>query len=98
MYYSELESPLLRIHDFFGVRVYIDVFHDITFYYYLTATQTLTFGYIKWTPDVAFTDSFFDIVFGQYFRQEKKMPPTMWNESVIVISPGNIAHSVMSIS
>ena len=39
-------------------------FHDILFSYPLTATQTLTFGYITWTPDVAFTGSFLDIVFG----------------------------------
>ena len=58
------------------VRFYIDIFHDIVFSYSLTATRTLTFGYIKWNPDVAFTGSFFDIVFGQYFRQGlgKKMP------------------------
>ena len=35
---------------------------------YLTATRTLTSGYIKWNPDVAFTFSFLDIVFGQYVR------------------------------
>ena len=84
MYCSKLELPSLCIHDFFGVGVYVDVFHDIIFYYPLTATGTLTFK-IKWTPDVAFTGSFLDIVFGQYFRQEmgKELPPIMWNESVI---------------
>ena len=52
------------------IRVYIEVFlHDIIFSYSLTATQTLSFGYIKWTPYVAFTDSFLYIVFGQYARQ-----------------------------
>ena len=35
---------------------------------YLTATCTLTSGYIKWYPDVAFTFSFLDIVFGKYVR------------------------------
>ena len=33
------------------------------------ATKNLTFGYIKWTPDVAFAVSFLDIMFGQYARQ-----------------------------
>ena len=54
----------------FWIKVYIDVFHDIIFSYSLTANQTLTFGYIKWIPDVFFTVSFLDIVLGQYFRQE----------------------------
>ena len=39
------------------------------FSYYLTDNQTLNFGYIKWTPDVAFNGSFLDIVSGQYFRK-----------------------------
>ena len=69
-YYSNLASPLLYIPEYyFGVRVYIDV-HDIIFSDSSTATQTLTFGYIKWTPDVAFSGSYLDIVFGKYFRQE----------------------------
>ena len=42
-------------------------FHDIIFSYYLTAIQTLTFRYINWTPDVAFTGSFLNIVFGRNF-------------------------------
>ena len=50
-------------------RVYIDILQNIIFYYSLTTTQTLTFGYIKWTPDSAFTGSFIDIVFGQYARK-----------------------------
>ena len=69
-------------------------FYDIKCSYSVTLTQTLTFGYVKGIPDVAFTGSFLDIVFGQYLRQEieKKNPPKMWNESVIacfcsVISP-----------
>ena len=79
-------SPLLYIPEYiFGVRVYIDVFHDIIFSYCLTANVTLTFGYIKWTPDVAFTGSFLDIVFGHYLRKEmgKKLPLKMRNESII---------------
>ena len=53
--------------------------------YSLTGIQNPTFGYIKWTPDVALTGSFLDVVFGQYLRQEmgQKMPPKMLNESVI---------------
>ena len=39
------------------------------FSYPLTATQTLTFGYIKWTTDVAFIAIFLDIVFGHFFRR-----------------------------
>ena len=45
-------------------------FRDIIFSYYSTATLTLTFGYIKWTPDIAFTGGLLDIMFGWYFRQE----------------------------
>ena len=53
--------------------------------YYLTATQTLNFGYIKWTPDVAFTLSLPDIVFGRYFRQGmvQKLPLKMCNYPII---------------
>ena len=52
------------------IRVYIDIFlHNIIFYYSLTDTKTLTFGYIKWIPDAAFTGSFLDIVFGKYVRR-----------------------------
>ena len=36
------------------------------FCYSLTATRIPTFRYINWTPDVALTGSFLDIVFGQY--------------------------------
>ena len=48
-------------------------------------TQTLTFGYIKWNPDVAFTGSFLDIVFGRYVRRgmDKKMSPEMQNKFTI---------------
>ena len=51
------------------IRVYVDAFF-MTLYFscYVTATQTLTFGYAKCTPDVA-TGSYLDIVFGQYVRQ-----------------------------
>ena len=45
-------------------------FHDILFSYYLNLIRNLTFACIKWTPDVAFTGSFFDIVLDRYFRQE----------------------------
>ena len=37
-------------------------------FYSLTATQTLTFEYVKYTPDFSFTGSFLDIVSGQYIR------------------------------
>ena len=69
------------------VAVYIDIFNDIIFSYYLTATQTLIFGCIKWTPDDAFTGSFLDIVFGQYVRlgMRKKLPPKMRNKFVVAI-------------
>ena len=69
MYCSELALLLLYIPEYFLVRVYIDVFHDIIFSYALTTTWTLTFGYIKCISYVAFNDSFLNIVFGQYFRQ-----------------------------
>ena len=51
----------------------------------LTATRTLKFGYKTWTPDVAFTGNFFDIVFGQYVRHEmeKKLPSKMRNEFIV---------------
>ena len=45
-------------------------FMKFPFSFYLTATQTLTFGYIKWTLDVAFTGSLFDILFGPYVSHE----------------------------
>ena len=44
---------------------------------------TLTFGYIQFITNVAFTDSFLDIVLGKYVRLEigKRLPPKMRNES-----------------
>ena len=44
----------------------------------------------KMDPYVAFTGIFFDVVFGQYLIQEmgKKLPSTMWNESVIASFSG----------
>ena len=59
--------------------------HDIIIYYFLKATQTLTFRYIKWTPDFAFTSSFLFIALGQYGRRGmgKKLPLKMWNKSVV---------------
>ena len=45
------------------------LFYDIIFSYSLTSTRTLTFGYKKWTPDVALIGYFLGVVFGQYFRQ-----------------------------
>ena len=53
----------------FGLGFIYMLFHDILFFYSLTATQTLTFGYIKFSPYFTFTVSFLDIVFGMYFRQ-----------------------------
>ena len=50
------------------ITVLLLFLHDIIFYHSLMYTQTLTPGYIKFTPDVAFTGSFLDIVFGQYVR------------------------------
>ena len=38
--------------------------------------NTLTCGSIKWTPYVAFTGSFLNIVFGQYFRWGVKKTAT----------------------
>ena len=60
-------------------------FHIIIFSYYLTSTQNLTVGYIKRTPDYAFTYSFLDILFVQYFRQEmsKTLTSKIRNESDI---------------
>ena len=58
------------LNNLFGLGCIQIFFHGIIFSYSSTATRTLTFGYIKCTPDVAFTVSFLDIVFGQYFRQE----------------------------
>ena len=37
---------------------------------YLTTTQSLNLGYIKWTPYVAFFGIFLDILFDKYFRGE----------------------------
>ena len=78
MYCSELALPLLYISEYIlGLEFMYMFFHDVIFSYSLTATQTLTFGYIKRTPYVDFTGTFLDIVLGQYFRQEmvKKLPP-----------------------
>ena len=61
-YYYKLLNKL------FILGLYI-CFHDIIFSYSLTATQTLTFGHIKWTAYVALTDIFLDILFSRYFRQ-----------------------------
>ena len=85
MYCINLASPLIYNNEYIiGVRVYIEIFLDIIFSYSLTSIQTLTFGCIKWTPYVAFTDSFLDIVFGHYFRQEiKKLPSKTGNEYVV---------------
>ena len=74
MYCSDLAPPLLYIPvQIIRVRVYIDIFMTLYISYYLTvtqtATQTLTFGYIKWTPDVDSTGSFLDIMFDQYARR-----------------------------
>ena len=74
--------------------------NDIIFFNSITTTWTLTFGYIKWNPDVAFTGSFPDIVFGQYFRQEMgKISPHKWEISLsspVLIE--NIDHGGMSVS
>ena len=68
-YCSELTFPLLYISVLIiPDRVYINVFHDIIYFYSLTTTQTSTFRYIKWPPHVALTGSFLDVVFGQYVR------------------------------
>ena len=75
-------------------------FHDIIFSYYLTATRTLNFGYIKWTPDVAFTGSLLDIVFGQYFRQEMGKKTTTKTVEWVCHCQfllGNLAHGFMSV-
>ena len=85
----------------FGVRVYIDVFHDIIFSYSLTDTRTLTFGYIKWTPDVAFTGSFLDIVFDQCFRQKNGPKIATKNSEWVchrIFLLVNLAHGVISVS
>ena len=62
--------------------VYINIFHDIIFSYYLTATQTLIFVHIKWTPVVALTRSFLDIVLVSISGKvwAKKTPQKMQNE------------------
>ena len=51
----------------------------------MTAPKNLTFGLIKWTPEVALAGSFLDIVFGQYFRQGmgKKLITKIHNESIV---------------
>ena len=75
-------------------------FHDIIFSYYLTATQTLTFDNIKWTPDVAFAGNFLGIVFGQYFRPE--MGKNCHHKYRMSLSSrvflDGFAHGVMSVS
>ena len=69
----------------FHIRVYIDVFNGIIFSYYLTDTQILTFGHIKWTPDVAPNVSFLGIVLGQSFNQgkAKQLRTEMRDESLV---------------
>ena len=56
----------------------------MTLYIYssLNATHTITFGCIKWTPDVEFTDNFLGIVFGKYVRRSmgEKLSPKTQNE------------------
>ena len=61
-------------------------FNGIIFSYYLTDTQTLTFGHIKRTPYVAPTVSYPDIVLGQSFKQgkEKKLPPKIRDDSLVI--------------
>ena len=79
----------------------MDVFHDMLFSYSLTATWTLNFGCIKWTPDVAFTGSFIDIVFGQYFRQGMGKKTATKNVEWFrhrQFLLGNLTHGIMSIS
>ena len=58
---------------------------ELYFSYYLSVTQTLTFGYIQWAPDDALTGSFLDVVFGLYLRQgmSEKLPPKSWNEFIV---------------
>ena len=71
VYCSELVSSLINITEWLiQIRVYIDAFF-MTLYFYSssTATRTLTFRYMKWTPDVNLTGSLLDIVVGQYVRQ-----------------------------
>ena len=53
----------------FQIRVYIDAFHDIIFSYSLIGTQTLIFGHIRQTPDVASTVIYRGIVFREAFKQ-----------------------------
>ena len=63
----------------------MDIFYDKTISYYLTSTQTLTFGYIQSTPYVAFTGSFLDIVYCQHDKRGmgRKMPPRILNEFIV---------------
>ena len=70
------------------------------FPYSLTATQTPTFGYIKWTPDVAVTNSFCDIVFGRYARQGMGKKTTTKNMEWVRCHYFlvNISHGVISVS
>ena len=58
---------------------------SLCFSLYLIATLTLTFGYIKWISDVAFTGSFLDIVFGKYVGEgwAKTLPSKMWNDFIV---------------
>ena len=72
MYCSELALPLLYISEYIlGLGFMYMLFHDVIFFYSLTATQNLTFVYIKWTPYVAFTGSFLDIVWNTDQAQYK---------------------------
>ena len=61
---TPFHSAFSRCNPFCSKPSQLDIFS-----YSLTATRTLTFGHIKWTPDVAFTASCLDIVFDKYFRQ-----------------------------
>ena len=85
----------------FWVRVYINVFCDIMFSYYLTSIRNLTFRWIKCIPYVAFNVSFLDILFGQYSRREMGKTNATKNAEWVChlkFSLRNIAHGVISVS
>ena len=65
---------------------------------FLSDTQTLVFGYTKWTSGVSFTGSFLDIVFGHYFRRGMGKNTVIKNAERVrrrQFFLGNIADSVI---
>ena len=98
---SELASSDLYIAEYlFWVRQHIDVIHDIIFSRYLTATWTITFGYIKCTLIAAFDGSF--LILWLVIISDRKWAKNATKNTKWVCHCKflirNIAHCIMSVS